>query len=887
MQIVGEAGLRVTALTRELGRSLRKSVGDALKSIKAPKQNALTELQRELRRGELDLAKAHEAVSKARRDAKASEEALNALRKDSRATTEQIVEAERKHSRSLLEVQVAVDKVNAATERQHKLRERVRKGTIDLGRDNDRLSKSFLGVAKAVGGLIGGLGKAATTGLKIALVSTVAAGAVAGVASLTTSVFALVAALGQASGAALVLPAAFVGIKAVTATVRLGMVGMGDAMKAVAEGDAAKLQEAMRDMAPSARQFVTEVNKAKPAFDRLRLDVQQRMFKGLSGSVGELAERYLPVAHRLFGGMAETLNGMARDVINFAMSSRALDDTNTTVTNLRTSFASLRPALAPAVEALLNVIQVGSSFLPRMTASLSGGIQAFSARINEMAANGELEAFIQQAMATMRQLGRIAGNVGSTISGIFRAAQSAGGGFLANLELITQAMSRWVNSLQGQTALTSFFASMRAILQALAPVVSTLASIIGTTLAPIIANIATTILPVINPLLQAFGQLLAAAAPLIDVLAETLAVLLAALQPVVEVFAATLQDVMPQLLPAIMAIGEAFAQLITAAAPLAPLFLQVVTALLPIIPPILQLVSALLPPLISLLQAVMPVITAFAAGFAATLPVLGQVAAFILNILIPPIRLIAAVVAGAINLSVAIFSGFVAFVRGAVQRVISFIGFLGSIPGRVSGFFQRMRDGAVQRAISLVNWVKALPGRIIGAIGDLGAKLWNAGVEAIQGLLNGLKSAAGAVIDWIKGLAGDLVDSVLGTLGIASPSKVFARIGRDVGRGLIVGLREITPAVSDAAGKMITVATDAAHPQPLIDLARTGAIDRALTPRLPAGVTPAGGDGASAPTDAAAIAEGVARGMEGMRVVVSSTEVTSRVNARNRSDGRR
>lgn len=880
MEIVGEATLRISALTRDLKRTVQRSVGDALKGITVPQQNALTQLQRDLNKGELDLAKASDAHTKAVREAQSAEKDLADLRKDESATAEQLADAESRHKRALLEVRVAVDKLAVAEEKHRALQDKLRRGNLDQERSHRRLASSLGGLTKAYGGLLGGIGKTVAGGSKIALLGAAAGGAVAGATSLAISLGALAAAAAQAAGAAGLLPAVLAGKWAILGTAKLALTGFEDALKAVASGDAAKLDEALKDMAPNARLFVREIAKAKPAFDAMRLDVQQRAFAGLAGSIQPLAERYLPQADALFTGIAASMNQAARETVRMALAGDALRSTQLTVAQLQVAAGNLAPAFAPAVRAIMDVVSVGSTFLPAMTSQFSAALQGVSARIHEMAANGELEAFFQRALDTISQLGRIAGNVGGIFSGVFNAAKSAGGGLLTNLEQLTESMSRFVNSAAGQSALTGFFQAMHVIMQALSPVLLQVVSIIGTQLAPIIANLAATILPAILPALQAFGRLLAAAAPLISLVADVLATLFEAFAPLIDLFAQAIQEAMPQLQPAFQAIAEALVQLVQAAMPLVPIFVQLLAALLPIVAPLVQLVAAILPPLISLIQALMPVIMAAAQTFVAFAPILISIAQVILGVLIPPIRLILTVVGAVVRAAMAVFTFFANGIRAGVQKIIGFFGMIGGIVGRVVGFFRNIRDGALRQAINLVNWVKGLPGRILGALGGLAGQMLNAGIQAIQGLLNGLKNAAGAVIDWIKGLAGDLIDSVLGMFGISSPSKVFHGIGVNLGRGLVTGIQAVSPAVLEAATAMADQVNRSVQITPTVDPA--AGILAALQP-APAGVTPAGGEGANAEDVAEALAEKIAD----MQVVISQTAVTNAVNRRNRANARR
>lgn len=915
MQIIGSATLRIGAITKDLKRIIQKDVNQALSSIKVPDKNALTQLQRDLTRGELDLAKAHDASSEAQKKAKAAEDALTKIRKDKKATTEQVTEAEKAYARATLEAKVALDRIASAEERQARIREKMRPVTVAVTEDtdnlteaNDRLNGSFARTFKSLRGLIGGLvsgfGSAVASGLKLVLIGTAAGAAIAGVTALFLSVGALVGALAQASGVAGLLPAAFAGYLAVSATVKLATQGMGEAFKAMASGDAAALEQALGDLSPAAAAFVKEVSKVKPAFDGMRLNVQERAFAGLSESISGLAERYLPVANDLFGGLADSLNSMAREAIDFAMSSRALEGTNTIVGNLKQAFSNMVPAIQPIIGAILDVTSVGSTFLPQLTESLGGFAQQFGDKIRAMAASGELAAFFERAIEAVKTLGRIAGNVFEGLGGVMRAANTAGGGLLANIESITQRFADWTNSVRGQTALVSFFEAMRRIIEALMPVVQTLAEVFANSLAPILAKIAEVIAPVLGPLLEAIGRALDSMAPLIEVLAKAFATLLEALGPVFDAFAEALAEIMPELTPVIQDIAEAMVSLIEAMTPLIPLFLDLVVALLPLIPPLIQMVTDLMPQFIQIIEMLMPVIESWVSMMVTIIPVFSGIVQFLLAVFIPVIQLLAWIFQGVYIAIEAVVTAIVASIiwlgdqigqtwdmitsivstaAGAVQDAISTaFEFVKNIVGSAMNF---VLNGVGDALGGVIDFFVSLPGNILSALGNVGSWLINAGKDIIRGLINGLKSMAGAVVNFFKNMVSDAIDSVTSFLGIGSPSKVFAKIGVDVGRGLIVGLRNITPMVAEAAKTMANAATVAASPTVSLDPTADNGISAALipTPLLP----PTGGDGANLPVTPDEITEAVAAGMEQVRVVLSDREVTSRVNRVNKQDARR
>jgi Transglycosylase SLT domain len=77
----------------------------------------------------------------------------------------------------------------------------------------------------------------------------------------------------------------------------------------------------------------------------------------------------------------------------------------------------------------------------------------------------------------------------------------------------------------------------------------------------------------------------------------------------------------------------------------------------------------------------------------------------------------------------------------------------------------------------------------------VGAKDWLTGPakEMIQGLWNGMTTAAGEAWKWIKGIGEKIVSAVKGFFGIHSPSTVFEGLGVNMLQGLLKGLASTSP----------------------------------------------------------------------------------------------
>src|SRR5690606_28258773 len=151
--------------------------------------------------------------------------------------------------------------------------------TLNVDGDRRKISGAVRSIGRLTSGLtrLGGAGSIASAGL---------GPAIAGIAGLGSIAM-------QASGAVFLLPAA-VGAAAVgVGTLTLAFAGFGEAMKNL--GDPAKFAEAIKDLAPAAQETAIAVRDLKPAFDALKLDVQQQFFEGLGTTVREVGGTYLPI----------------------------------------------------------------------------------------------------------------------------------------------------------------------------------------------------------------------------------------------------------------------------------------------------------------------------------------------------------------------------------------------------------------------------------------------------------------------------------------------------------------------------------------------------------------------------------------------------------------
>ena len=101
----------------------------------------------------------------------------------------------------------------------------------------------------------------------------------------------------------------------------------------------------------------------------------------------------------------------------------------------------------------------------------------------------------------------------------------------------------------------------------------------------------------------------------------------------------------------------------------------------------------------------------------------------------------------------------------------------------VANFFTETIPNAFN---SVINWFK-----------DIGKKFADIGKNIIEGIKSGIKNAWNNLVSWFKGLFGDLIGIAKKILGIASPSKVFKKIGGFTAEGFGVGFEDEFANVKD------------------------------------------------------------------------------------------
>lgn len=144
------------------------------------------------------------------------------------------------------------------------------------------------------------------------------------------------------------------------------------------------------------------------------------------------------------------------------------------------------------------------------------------------------------------------------------------------------------------------------------------------------------------------------------------------------------------------------------------------------------------------------------------------------------------------------------FFKGVPGKLVQF--FLNfTLPGLLIKHWDSIKRAAVEKWNALVSFIKEIPGKIVAGLGNLGQRLYSAGQELLQGLINGITNKVSGAVRAVKDAVGNVIEGAKNLLGISSPSRVFMELGGYVAEGLALGIDRNRVQVSAATNRLVGI----------------------------------------------------------------------------------
>ncbi|MBM7771722.1 phage-related protein [Actinokineospora baliensis] len=626
-------------------------------------------------------------------------------------------------------------------------------------------------------------------------------------AALTAAVGGAVGTLGglgsaaaTASGALLLIPAAGLAAVAVVQTLRLGTEGLSEALAAT---DPVAFAAAVAGMPPPMRATAEAVRALRPEFTSLQLGVQERLFAGLAGEVSTLGARYLPILRTGTVEVADALNAGALGVGAFLREARTGADLSVIFGNSATAAGRLSGAVQPLLQALRDIAAVGSGFLPEFAGGLTDATQRFAAFVAQARASGQLQEWMREGLAALRELGTLLGNIAGIAAAVFRAANTSGASFLTTVNAVTGSVLAFLRSAEGQTALTQVFGGIAAIARGLDPILRALGDALTTSIAPAVAALGPQLGQALATTAGAVGPLAAAAAqlaplagavalafadlllPASEALAPLFAELTGPLSTVAGLLAGAVGDAIRATTPAAVALARAAAPLLVQFAELAagglrvlaPILAQLLTQLAPVaatfggaflqaaqaaLPVVAQLASLFGQTLLAGLRAVQPALpvlvelvsqlaSVVSQGLAAATPTLVQIGQLVGELLVtavsalaPQLPQLAEGFFAIVNAALPLLPPLLSLGTALLPPIIALAVQLSPVLQQAAAVFAQVTAAAVPLVEQLVRWLVPAIQALLGVVERVFA--------AVSSIISGALRYVQGVIDFALGL---------------------------------------------------------------------------------------------------------------------------------------
>ena len=201
----------------------------------------------------------------------------------------------------------------------------------------------------------------------------------------------------------------------------------------------------------------------------------------------------------------------------------------------------------------------------------------------------------------------------------------------------------------------------------------------------------------------------------------------------------------------------------------------------------------------AILGAGLSLLTGLMTGIITAIPILiDALPKIILNIVEFLVKSIPQIIDAGIKLLMALIGALPEIITGIVKAIPQIIvgittALVEAIPAIISGGIELFVSLIAELPTIIVEIVKAIPQIITGMVTaftkpETIGRLATAGMDLIQGLINGIGSMVGAVVESVQDVANSIVGGIADFLGIHSPSTVFAEIGKFTVMGLEQGL---------------------------------------------------------------------------------------------------
>jgi len=714
-------------------------------------------------------------------------------------------------------------------------------GIVKAVRDTDKAKRSMDDLDKSVSGILSTFRKFAKTAALVGASSLATNGALQFIAG-TLAVLAPLVTAGLAA-----LPGILAGAAAAGIVAKVAFLGMGDALKA-ASGDAEAFEEAIKGLAPEAQKFARSWRASLLALKPVQQAIQNTFFSGLAPEIKRIANG-LGSLRNAAVGVAQMFNLLAREGAG-AIRDIQFEQMEAVLDGVKDFLREIHGSIGPVVKGFLDMAAQASAFGGALGERVGTAMFQFGQFLQRV----DVAAVFQRALPILQSLGEFLRNVGTIVAQVFSVFQVDGANAAGVLGELAGKLADFLQSAEGQEALTALGQAMGAIsgaagevflelLRALAPIIIALAPGIAE-LAGQIADVLVPAIRTLSPLLESLAGFLSENMSWIGPLTlalvagaaayRTYTAAVAAWKAVETVAAALrLKSVAGWVANTAAIVANRVAIIahgIATAATRVPILIATAAQWLwnaslygfPLVW-IIAAIIAVIAIVILLVKNWDDVVKFFGKAWEVLKDLFFRGLNYLKSLYTGIWNGIMAYIQFVIDFWMRVFTTLWNWFKNGWNQVIQFIrnlvqlwlrGLQTAALGirdillRVVQFFVNMRNAVAERIQALIQLIKDLPRRVLSGLGNIGRLLYQKGRDIIQGFINGIRDMIGRVRNAAQSVVNAVTDFLPG-----SPAKKGPLSGR--GYALLRARRmmaDLAKGIQDASGMPAIAMAGAVRP---------------------------------------------------------------------------
>lgn len=223
--------------------------------------------------------------------------------------------------------------------------------------------------------------------------------------------------------------------------------------KAVNAATPEQFAKALEKIPPAARQAAIGLRAFK---EELVTTVSAKVFEGLDEPFKELGAAVGPILRKQLTGTAGVVNQLLKDLANFGASESAVARFNTVLGTNTKIFDTLRAAVTPFLDGLLNLFVALGPSAQRLAVSIGELATRFQAWTSQAGFAERIDGIMQRAQSTAGLLLRTIGNLAKSLGAVFTAAAPAGNQFLTMLNNVFIRFNEFARSASGKAQIAAW-----------------------------------------------------------------------------------------------------------------------------------------------------------------------------------------------------------------------------------------------------------------------------------------------------------------------------------------------------------------------------------------------------------------------------------------------